>query len=309
MSYYLGIDGGGTKTKCLLGDEHDIIASETAAGSNVIRLGETVARTALHQGILSVCTKGGIRPEQIVAACAGVGGAAHEAGREQVRRIIAELVPGHIEVIGDMAIAHEAALAGEAGIVVIAGTGSIAYGRNEAGKTSRSGGWGYIISDEGSGHWIGVQAVAMVAQFSGRGQRTRLEDRILQRWNLNSVDEIVQRANTFPLPDFAGLFPDVLDLEGSEPVVGKILERAGVQLADLAEPVHRSLWKPPDSVNVALAGGVFQNSGTVRESFQFRMKELGLRARVELSTSDPARGALARARKLAAGHFQKTTSR
>ncbi len=298
MAFFLGIDGGGTKTTCLLGDETQVLASETTGGSNVIRLGEAVARTAIHQGIQRVCAKAGILPEQIAAVCAGVGGAVAAAPREQIQQIILEMIPGKVEVLGDMVVAHETALGGAPGIVVIAGTGSIAYGRNEAGKAARSGGLGYVISDEGSGHWIGVQAVALIGRLGQGGRSTALGDRVLRRWRLKSVDELVEYANSSPMPDFSALFPDILDHEGRDPFMHRILERAGRKLAHLTLPVYRNLWIPSSPVQVALSGGVFRNSVTVRELFQQELKQLRLNARCLLSDADPAAGALALARKL-----------
>jgi N-acetylglucosamine kinase-like BadF-type ATPase len=213
--------------------------------------------------------------------------------------MIAEVVAGSVEVVGDMVVAHEAALAGAPGIVINAGTGSIAYGRNEAGETARAGGFGYVISDEGSGHWIGVQAVAWIAGVAASGHTGVISDRVLQRWKLKSVDELVQYANSSPTPDFAALFVDVLEGEDRDPGAGAILERAGVALAQLAEPVYRDLWKPWTSVQLALTGGVFHNSATVRRAFCQQMKDLGLNALVRLADADAAAGALALARKLA----------
>ncbi len=308
MRYFLGIDGGGTKTSFLLGDEIHILGAETAGGSNIIRLGEEAARDAMHQGIQGVCRTAGIEPREIAAVCAGVSGAASGDSREQIRRILAGLIPGKIDVVGDMVVAHEAALSGRAGIIIIAGTGSIAYGRNQAGHSSRSGGWGYMISDEGSGHWIGVQAVAAIVRSMGRGHKTLLAGRVLARWKLQSIDELVQFANASPPPDFAGLFPEVLALEDRDPLVRPILERAGVELANVAEPVYRTLWEPWTAVEIALCGGVFQNSVTVRELLKDRMRGLGLNAQVRLSEFDAAAGALNLARKLEAAERPETTS-
>ncbi|MDR3747711.1 MAG: BadF/BadG/BcrA/BcrD ATPase family protein [Acidobacteriota bacterium] len=298
VTYFLGIDGGGSKTTCVLGDETNVIASLTVPGSNIVRVGERQARAALGQGIREVCETAGAKPEQIVAVCAGIAGAAREDIRQQVVAILAELVPGKVEVTGDMVIAHEAALGGAAGIVVLAGTGSIAYARHASGQTARAGGWGYAISDEGSGHWIGVQAVAAVAHGIDSGNITKLSDRILQRWQLSSYDQIVSAANASPAPDFSTLFPDVLAAaESGDPAAHDVLSRAGQELAKLPARVLRLLWKTSDAVNVALAGSVFQHSETVRDSFQRELKGSFPQCRVFLSQANAAEGALALARK------------
>src|SRR5208283_4878004 len=280
VAYFLGIDGG---------------------GSNIVRLGESEARNAFKQGVREVCREAGIKPKQIVAICAGIAGAAREDVRRQVTAILAKLAPAQVEVVGGMVIAHEAALGGAPGIVALAGTGSIAYGRHVSGRTARAGGWGHAISDEGSGHWIGVQAVVAVTHAVDSGSYTKLSDRILQHWGVRSYGDLIYRANASPLPDFAGLFPAVVAAaEAGDSYAHDVLARAGVELAGLAGLVFRRLWKAADEVDVALTGGVFENSAEVRESFRREMKRSIAQAQVSLSTRSAAEGALVLARKLAA---------
>src|SRR5208283_318116 len=116
VAYFLGIDGGGSNTTCVLGDEKRVLGSVTVGGSNIVRFGQSTAGTVLQQGVREVCRKAAIKPRQIVAICAGIAGAAREDIRKQVTGILAKLVPAHIEVLGDMVIAHEAALGSGAGI-------------------------------------------------------------------------------------------------------------------------------------------------------------------------------------------------
>jgi glucosamine kinase len=301
VSYFLGIDGGGSQTTCVLGDENRVLASVTVGGSNVVRLGEQRARAALEQGIREACKAADIDPAQIVAVCAGIAGAARDDNRAQIAGILATLVSGQIHVVGDMEIAHQAALNGAPGIVVISGTGSIAYGRDALGHAARAGGWGFAISDEGSGHWIGVQAVAAVAHALDAGTDTMLSERILESWHLASYDELMQRANASPAPNFAALFPDVVAAaEPGDSAARDLLARAGVELAGLAVAVFRRLWKPSDSIAIAEAGGVFENSTTVRNCFEAKLKTSIPQAQIFLSQTRAAEGALAMARKLKA---------
>ncbi|HME32370.1 MAG TPA: BadF/BadG/BcrA/BcrD ATPase family protein, partial [Terriglobales bacterium] len=220
--------------------------------------------------------------------------------RKQLAEILAKLALARTEVVGDMVIAHEAALGGAPGIVVVAGTGSIAYGRHTSGSTARAGGWGYAISDEGSGYWIGVQAVAAVTHAFDSGSYTKLSDRILEHWVVRSYDDLICRANTSPLPDFAGLFPVVLAAaQAGDSYAHDIFTRAGVELAGLAEVIFRRLWKTGEEVDLALTGGVFQNSVEVRASFRRELQSAIPQAQISLSTRNAAEGALALARKIA----------
>ncbi|MGA9988143.1 MAG: BadF/BadG/BcrA/BcrD ATPase family protein, partial [Terriglobales bacterium] len=112
MPYYLAIDGGGTKTRCLLADETTVLANATAGGSNIVRLGEQPAREALHTAVRKVCTIGKISPAQIGAVCIGAAGAARPEIAAKIRNILAEVMGAtgaNIEVVGDAEIALEAA--------------------------------------------------------------------------------------------------------------------------------------------------------------------------------------------------------
>ena len=162
MAYYLGIDGGGSKTTCAVGDETSLLAMAVAGPSNITRVGEVRARESLHQAIRQACAEAKIDPRQLSRACVGAAGAGRKEIASVVRKIVAEVIPGAVEVVGDMQIALQAALGTGPGVIVIAGTGSIAYGRDAQGKTARAGGWGFAISDEGSAHWIGRAAVGSV---------------------------------------------------------------------------------------------------------------------------------------------------
>ncbi len=221
--------------------------------------------------------------------------------RQTIAHALSKSVAGQVAVVGDMVIAHEAALGGAPGVIVLSGTGSMAYGRHQSGRTARAGGWGFAISDEGSGHWIGVQAVAAVTRALDSGNYTELSDRILTLWQLVSYDELIAHANASPAPEFFALFDIVLSAaEAGDSYAHHILVQAGSELARLAEIVFRRLWQSDDVVSFALAGGVFQHASIVRESFQRELHTFLPRASISLSTKNPAEGALSLARKLAA---------
>src|SRR5262245_36923883 len=150
MVFYLGIDGGGTSTRCVVGDEHRVLGTATMASAKIARVGAERAREALQSAIRQACSAARITPEKIAHACIGIAGASRPEVTESARSWAAEVIPGKIEVVGDMVVALEAALGGAAGVIVIAGTGSICYGRNQRGETARTGGGGPGISDEGS---------------------------------------------------------------------------------------------------------------------------------------------------------------
>ena len=303
MAYYLGIDGGGTKTRCVLADESMVLATAMSGGSNIVRLGETQAREALHTAVRQVCATANISPAEIRAICIGAAGAARPEIAAKIHSILAELIPKaapiSIEVVGDTEIALEAAFDAGPGVIAIAGTGSIAYGRDANGRIARAGGWGFAVSDEGSGHWIGRGAISAILNAHDQGLATALTAMVLQAWKLTTLDELVQQANSTPPPDFPRLFPIVLRAAAEgDSNARDLLNDAGANLAALAAIVVRRLAHntPAGMLPVAMTGSVFRQSPDVREVFYNTLQTSlpGLDVRQDIV--DPIEGALARAR-------------
>ena len=302
MAIYLGIDGGGTQTTCLVADEHAVLGAATAGGSNITRLGEARVRDSLHTAVRAACAAAKLDPAQIESTCVGLSGAGRPEVRDVVARIMTEIIRGRVLVVGDIEIAMQAAFGGGPGVITIAGTGSIAYGRDLQGRIARSGGWGLAISDEGSGQWIGRAAVSAALGAKDAGADPQLLQPILELWKLTTLDDLVRYANASPPPDFSSLFPLVLAAaDAGDPVAREVLGRAGRELAGLAGSVIRRLFAGLASVPVALVGGVFRQSAVVREVFYNKLTSELPQATVNLSVIEPARGALELAQKAAAG--------
>jgi glucosamine kinase len=311
MAYYLGIDGGGTKTRCVLGDETTVLAKSMTGGCSVIRHGEQQAREALQTAIRQVCAAARISPKSITAICIGATGAARPEIAAKIRGILAELIPAaltRIEVVGDTTIALEAAFGAGPGVIAIAGTGSIAYGRNAIGQVARAGGWGFAVSDEGSGHWIGRRAVSAILNSCDQGRETALTDLVLQAWRITTIDGLVQHANSTPPPDFPRLFPVVLRAAADGDITARaLLTDAGARLAELVTTVVNRLapltetrqsattlpvaWLP-----VATTGSVFRQSSDVRQVFYNVLQGRFPGIDVCHDPADPVDGALAKAR-------------
>ncbi len=304
MAIFLGIDGGGSKTSCLIGDETSILGAGTAGGSNPVRVGEAQAREALATAIHQACAVANVNPSQIQGTCVGLAGAARPEISEPVRQCIAEFVPSEIDVVGDMVIALEAAFGSEPGVIVIAGTGSIAYGRNSKGQTARAGGWGFAISDEGSGHWIGRAAVAAAVRAlddDAEATNQSLLERLMNFWQVKTREQLVVAANATPPPDFAALFPAVLaSADRGDRIALDVLAQAGGELASVARRVITRLFANAGTLSVAMSGGVFGSSPLVRQVFYNSLRSEHPEAAINPSVIEPVRGALALARKAAA---------
>jgi glucosamine kinase len=314
VPYYLGIDGGGTKTTCAVGDESRILATATSGPSNIVRAGEARARESLHEGVRQACAAAGITPAQIVRTCVGGSGAGRPDRAAILQNILAEILATPINVVGDMHIALEAAFGEGPGVIVIAGTGSIAYGRDAQGNTARAGGWGFAISDEGSAHWIGRAAVSAALRAADQienNQTDRIRPReshgaestqsplitaLLKAWDVTTVADLARTANSIPPPDFAALFPAVL--ASADHLSTQILAQAGRELAQLAAIVTHRLFSEDSSpsVPVAITGGVFRHAQVVREIFYNELSRLDARVEINPNVVEPVEGALNLAR-------------
>jgi glucosamine kinase len=307
MGFYLGIDGGGTKTRCVLGDENKMLATAVAGGSNVVRLGEARARESLHEVVSRTCEIAEISPQQIHSVCVGASGAGRHEIASKVRAILAQITPPptHIEVVGDTVIALEAAFGSGPGVIAISGTGSVVLGRDASGTIARAGGWGFAISDEGSGQWIGRHAVSEVLRARDRGEETSLAALILEAWKLADLDNLIQYANSTPPPEFQRLFPVVLHagVEG-DPAARRLLAQAGQELATLSSIVIHRIAPDPPHVPVATTGSVFRQSAEVCRIFYNQLKIDFPQIVFHEDFVDPVMGALALAR--AAGRSQIT---
>jgi len=297
MAFFLGIDGGGSKTECMLGDETSVLGWASSGSSKIARVGEEAAAAALREGVDRSCAAAGVAASQINRTCIGVAGASQAESVTFIRRLLGDIVAGEIEVVGDMEVAHHAAFDTGAGVVVISGTGSIAYGRNQRGETARAGGLGRATGDPGSGEWIGRTAIELVLLASEHGNSSALLNAILKAWKLDHSLALARVARASPAPDFADLFP-VIAVSG-DPIARRVLARAGRELSLLAADVLAGLWTTPAPVEVAMYGGVLENSPEVRDAFGADLCDRYPEARVGPGKRRPAEGALLMARRAA----------
>jgi N-acetylglucosamine kinase-like BadF-type ATPase len=297
MPFFLGIDGGGTKTRCVVGDETSELGAATSSSSKVQRVGEACARDALAGAVHEACVHAGISPRQIVRSCGGITGAARPEIAGVMRDLMCTIVGGRVEIVGDIEIAFEDAFGSSPGVILIAGTGSIAFGRNKKGETARASGWGYPISDEGSGQWIGAEAVREALRARDRGERAGLLNDLIEKLGASNFEDFIVRLNENPPVDFATLFPTVLAAsDKGDSVASEILMRGGRELAGIAGIVIERLFHE-QLVSVATHGGVLASSALVRKYFAQELR-VGNRQVVLLDREvDPARGALERARR------------
>src|SRR5256885_3483953 len=188
--HVLGIDAGGTKTVCLLADSQGTVVAEgRGAGANLHTAGELAVEKVLHEAMEAAIGDRAITP---AAICLGIAGVDREDEARTVRAIMRRIgYKSRVLVVNDALIALVAGAQDAPGIVIIAGTGSIVYGRNAAGEAARASGWGHMIGDEGSGYWIGREALAAVMRAAdGRGPATALSADILAYFQVTDVSRL-----------------------------------------------------------------------------------------------------------------------
>ena len=292
--YFLGVDGGQSSTKAVIGDEGGRILGRGEAGPcNHVEseAGREKLVAAVSESIsAAVCAAGLSWPIRFAGACFGMSG-----GSEDKRDIIASIVQAErLEVTHDAHIALLGATGGEPGIIVIAGTGSIAYGRNAESRTARAGGWGHIFGDDGGGFDLVRQALrAALRREEGWGPPTVLGRRLLEATGAATINEVLHLFYTREYPrDRVAAFASLVDATAMEgdAVARNLLQQAAQQLATLAGNVRTQLFAPGQSLYVTPIGGVFRSS-MLAEWFRI-LVELEKGCAVGPPKYDPAIGGL-----------------
>jgi N-acetylglucosamine kinase-like BadF-type ATPase len=293
--YYLGFDGGGTKTDCILVDASGAqLARATAGPSNPLRAGYAKAWFTLSDAADVVLERQHIKASDILGICAGIGGA----GRDSVaKRIATFLLAGFpnaaVSVTTDLAITLQAAVGDGKGIILVVGTGSAAFGRDSAGKIARAGGRGPWFSDEGSAFDIGRRALAAVVRAEeGRGATTALTEQVLKWLGCNDWNRVLDWVVKNPDDVFPRIFPLVAALgDKGDPVSREILSAAAQSLAELAESVLKKLKMADREVTIAKAGGALGRSKFFDDAIDAGLARVAPRAHVVTPQAKPAEAA------------------
>jgi N-acetylglucosamine kinase-like BadF-type ATPase len=297
----LGIDAGGTKTVCYLADENGRLLGEgRSGGANLKAEGELGVEKVLHTVMDQAI---GERQREVAAICLGMAGADRDDEQALVRDIMRRIgARARVVVVNDALVALVAGIGDGPGVVIISGTGSIAYGRS-ADRAARAGGWGHVLGDEGSGYWIGRQALqAVVRAADGRGAATALTPLVLEHFGVKRAQDLVQEVY-FRLTQpsaIAGLsaLVSTAAAEGDS-IATTILDASAAELTTAALAVAAQLKL--DACPVLLSGGVFRSSPRLMSCVTARLNEALPQVSVELLKEEPVSGAVRLALALAEG--------
>ncbi|KAK3001649.1 hypothetical protein RJ639_020389 [Escallonia herrerae] len=271
----LGLDGGTTNTVCVcmpfadrLPDPLPVLARAVAGCSNHNSVGETAARETLEEVMADVLSKSGSTRSAVRAVCLAVSGVNHPTDQQRILNWLRDIFPSHVELFvqNDAVAALASGTMGKLhGCVLIAGTGTIAYGFTEDGREARASGAGPILGDWGSGYGISARALtAVIRAHDGRGPDTTLTCSVLQAIDLSSPDELI--GWTYADPSWAriaALVPVVVSCaEAGDQVANEILLDAVQELASSVKAVVQRLGlcgqEGRDPFPLVMVGGVLE---------------------------------------------------
>ncbi|MBU1117252.1 MAG: hypothetical protein KKE09_19185 [Bacteroidetes bacterium] len=280
MNYFIGIDGGGTKTKAALVDENmKTICEDIGGPSNFIVFSIDEVSESIINLISKLCSNAKIELNSVKAILIGTAGAGRRDDAERLENAVLQaaaknnLILNTFKVESDARIALEGALSGKPGSILIAGTGSIMFGKDAEGNIHRVGGFGRILGDEGSGFHIGRAGLNAVAKsFDNRNKGTLLTELIKEKFNINNSVELINEVykNNFDIPKIAPLVIEAA--EKNDEICIKILNSEIDELVEHIEAMKLKINE--DTLALSLIGGTITTDNYYANLFQARIKEI-----------------------------------
>jgi glucosamine kinase len=299
----VGVDGGGTHTRVLLADATGAVLARVEGAASALRPGQEAEAADVIKALIGDALAKAERTDTRPAVCVvGVAGAGQERAAQALWSALASRrVADDVSVQADATIAMDDAFGDSAGVLLIAGTGSVAFSKAPDGRIERCGGWGPVLGDEGSGAWLGRRALSVVtAAHDGREPETALTGAILTALELESLDDLIPwGANATP-GIFAQLAPVVAQVAAAgdlraNALISFCVEELALHIRTLA---RRCFTDERAAIPVALSGGLLSRGSLVRKRLEQRLKSAVPGATVRSDDVDAARGAVRRARRL-----------
>lgn len=297
---FLALDAGGTRTTYVLADTERVLARVESGSIKRMRVSAEVASEHWRGALLELEKLSGRSMQDVVSTCIGAAGVSVPLVTDWMRAEHAATVGGTLTIVGDVDIALDAAFPGSPGMLAIAGTGSNSAARSADGTVETAGGYGPVLSDQGSGHHIGTRALRACFLAQDERRPSVLMDAIVTHWNLYEPNDLVGYANTCPLSEISALTPVVLACaESGDALALNVLRQEGRELGYLPLLLHRRMvlrdgakWQP----KIAFAGSILQHVLPMREALIECIQEEVPNLEALPSVVDPVLGALWRAR-------------
>jgi len=306
----LAVDGGGTKTLAVLVDANGTILGEGRAGAtNYHVAGAIKVRDALEKAILAAFKDAGIDPSSVVKkAVFALAGIDTDNDEKEVSRVVKETVNGlpimieRLQVENDCLSALLGSTQNKAGVLLIAGTGSIVFAHDGNNRIVRSGGWGHRFGDEGSGYWIGKQAIESVLKMQdGRGEDTLLAKLVLKKFDFTKIEELYNWAysDSYSVDDVGALATTVDEaFRLGDPVSKRILERAVEELLLLVHTAIKNAGIDQNEFDLILQGGVFHHNHYIKNQVRNRIQLSFPKVNMITTTEEPIQSIIKRGLKL-----------
>lgn len=298
MSYFIGIDGGGTKTALKLSDEKgDIVLSMEGGPCNINSMGKEAVAKMLKELLNDTLEEAKLSMEDIKVLCIGTAGVDRPSDKAIMEDIIrAAGFTGKTIITNDAVTALYGGVGGAEGVILISGTGSICYGRNSEGETKRAGGWGHLIGDEGSGYYIGINAINRIARaHDGVEERTVMSDLILEHLKLENASGLIEYvyrsgAGKSEIASLARLVDEAYAQGDS--IAEEILFKAAFELFLISKAVIDSLKLNSKKATLAVNGSVIEKNQCISSEFKRLMKRNYPLVEVVNMKNDAAYGAV-----------------
>lgn len=290
MSTVLGLDMGGSRTRARVVRDGETQVEARGPGTNITALGPGEVERRLAAVLKDLGNP------RVDACCAGAAGSEERRAHRELEHLLVNLLPGaRVRVVHDSRLVLAAANVAF-GTALIAGTGSVAYGRNATGAEARAGGWGWLLGDDGGGAWVVREGARALMQRTDQGTEVGpLGATLMAAARVNSTLELAALLHGWGEPEqWAALAGAVFDAAPEDPDAMAIIERAAESLADLAGQVDRGLGSPGP---VVLAGGLLLHQPLLEQAVRNRLRTHGIRA-VRLE-DEPVAGAVRLAAQLA----------
>ncbi len=304
LPYFLGVDAGGTKTEFLLADENRELGRVRSGSIKRLRRDADATEQNLSHALNELAHQTGVPMLSVARCCVGASGVRVPLVADWITNAFRPQVGGEFLLVEDVDIALDAAFPGERGVLILAGTGSNVAGRGTDGKIVTAGGWGPALSDEGSGYFLGIEALRKGFRALDEQRPTMLLETIQSYWNLASLGELVEFANASPSPEFSALAPLVVAcaMQGDEVAV-EVVRHGGNELASLAAIVIERIRCADHATGhvfrmppIALAGSILEKVPWVRRELEEALRDRYPDVESFAASVDPVEGALWRAR-------------
>jgi N-acetylglucosamine kinase-like BadF-type ATPase len=270
-TYVLGIDGGGSNLRVVLTDAHLTICGQSQGGStNPNVVGRDASGQSIREAIGETLASAGLSGEQIAGVGIGIAGASQPDFKVWLQQVVADVTPGaQLVISSDFEIALVGAHGKRRGVLVLAGTGSLAYGINSRGNTALVGGWGYLLGDEGSGYWLGMEALrAVLRMVDERGAQTSLTQAVFDTFQLQQSRDVVvwlYQSDTPRVRQIAELAPLVFaHAAAGDAVAEQIVTTGARELALAARTVLHRLDREP--LPIAFTGSLLSTPNPLSNS-------------------------------------------